>query len=207
LFLDEIGNLPYPLQSKLLSVLQNRKVIRVGTNIPVPIDIRLITATNMSLERMVRQGNFRDDLLYRLNTITIHIPALRERVDDIPQLFEYFLDKFKVKYAKDKIKTDTSVFPALQSYSWPGNIRELEHATEKAVIMNESGVITAEDFSLKSLHEAKEKGQNESLNLEKNEIYIIRKAIETTRGNLSQASRILGITRKTLYNKINKYGI
>lgn len=207
LFLDEIGNLPYTLQPKLLSVLQNRKVVRLGTNNPVPIDIRLITATNMPLERMVRQGSFREDLLYRLNTITIHIPPLRERIDDIPQLFTYFLEKFKAKYNKDRIKTDVSVISALQSYSWPGNIRELEHATEKAVIMNESGVITSADFSLGSSNMNNEKGEKETLNLEKNEIYIIRKAIESTRGNLSQASRILGITRKTLYNKINKYGI
>lgn len=206
LFLDEIGNLPLDLQPKLLSVLQNRKLVRVGSNKPTPVDIRLITATNMPLERMVRKGTFRQDLLYRLNTITIHLPPLRDRVEDIPELFRYFLEKFKLKYAKDSMRFDNSVLTSLQSYSWPGNIRELEHATEKAVIMNETGILTAADFTLSQAGNGVA-SYPDSLNLERNEVYIIRKAIESCRGNLSQASRILGITRKTLYNKINKYGI
>jgi len=207
LFLDEIGNLPLALQPKLLSVLQNRNIIRVGSNNPVPVDIRLITATNMPLERMLREGNFREDLLYRLNTITIHVPALRERVEDIAALFDYFLKKFEGKYAKTRLRVDADVLPKLQTYHWPGNVRELEHAVEKAVIMSDSGLITASDFVFHRKGDIPEDDSPQNLNLEKNEVVIIRKAIENCGGNLSQASRILGISRKTLYNKINRYGI
>jgi two-component system response regulator HydG len=207
LFLDEIGNLPLALQPKLLSVLQNRNIIRVGSNKPVPVDIRLITATNMSLDRMVREGSFRQDLLYRLNTITIHVPALRERIEDIAPLFNYFLRKFEAKYAKAKLKVDADVLPKLQTYHWPGNVRELEHAVEKAVIMSESGTMASGDFVFHRKGVVFESDAPQNLNLEKNEIVVIRKAIENCGGNLSQASRILGISRKTLYNKINRYGI
>jgi len=207
LFLDEIGNLPLPLQPKLLSALQNRRIVRVGTNHHLDIDIRLITATNMPLDRMVRNGSFREDLLYRLNTITLHVPALRERADDIPALFKYFLAKFESKYAKPSLKVNGDIMGKLQSYHWPGNIRELEHAIEKAVIMCDSGVVGTSDFVFHRKAGELEADSYQNLNLEKNEIVIIRKAIESCGGNLSQASRILGITRKTLYNKINRYGI
>jgi len=207
LFLDEIGNLPLTLQAKLLSALQSRQVVRVGSNDPVPVDIRLITATNMPVARMVREGNFREDLLYRLNTITIDVPPLRERKTDIRPLFHHFKEKFEARYARNCLDVRKGVFELLESWHWPGNVRELEHAVEKVVIMCENGVITAEDFAFRRNGEVIVDGKPESLNLEENEMHVINRAIERCSGNLSQASRILGITRKTLYNKINKYGI
>ncbi|MEN8224171.1 MAG: sigma-54 dependent transcriptional regulator [Bacteroidota bacterium] len=207
LFLDEIGNLPLMLQPKLLSVLQNRCLTRVGSNKAVAIDIRLITATNMPLDRMVRNGTFREDLLYRLNTITLHVPALRERTEDIPGLFKCFLKKFELKYAKAGLKVKPSVLDKLQNYHWPGNVRELEHAVEKAVIMCDSGLISEHDFTFHRRADEHISEAKQNLNLRRNEIIIIKKAIENCGGNLSQASRLLGITRKTLYNKINKYGV
>jgi DNA-binding NtrC family response regulator len=206
IFLDEIGNLPLPLQPKLLSVLQNRQVTRVGSNKAVNVDIRLITATNMPLEKMVREGNFREDLLYRLNTIVINIPPLRERGGDIAGLFRYFLDHYSRRYNKGKLEAGNEILAALQSYHWPGNVRELEHAVEKAVIMSEDGRIRPEDFAFAHSGIAGPE-IDENLNLETNESYIIRKAIKKCGGNLSQAARVLGVTRKTLYNKIEKYGI
>jgi len=207
LFLDEIGNLPLALQPKLLSALQNREIVRVGTNRHVPVDIRLITATNMPLERMVREGKFRGDLLYRMNTITIHVPPLRQRKPDIKPLFNYFKGKYETKYSKPGLEVDDAVFDKLISWHWPGNVRELEHAVEKAVIMSESGCLGPEDFTFNLNQGIVIAGEPECYNLEKNEMRVINQAIERCRGNLSQASRILGITRKTLYNKISKYGI
>ena len=207
LFLDEIGNLPLSLQPKLLSALQNREIVRVGTNRHVPVDIRLITATNMPLERMVREGRFRGDLLYRMNTITIHVPPLRQRKPDIKPLFDHFKEKYETKYSKPVLVVDAAVFDKLISWHWPGNVRELEHAVEKAVIMSESGCLGPEDFAFNLNKGIVIAGEPECYNLAKNEMRIINQAIERCRGNLSQASRILGITRKTLYNKISKYGI
>jgi len=207
LFLDEIGNLPLSQQSKLLAVLQNRQVIRVGTNTPISVDIRLVTATNMPLDRMVREGKFREDLLYRLNTITIHVPALRDRKSDIKALFLHFKEKYEERYGKSKLLVDEHVFEVLRSWHWPGNVRELEHSVEKAVSMCESGILTAADFSFKSCPQNLGEGETECYDLKKNEMRVINRAIERCSGNLSQASRILGITRKTLYNKISKYGI
>jgi len=207
LFLDEIGNLPLALQPKLLSALQNRQVYRLGTNDPVAFDIRLVSATNMMLDRMVREGKFREDLLYRMNTITIHVPPLRERKGDIKALFYHFKSKYEARYAKDGLQVQSSTFQLLESWHWPGNVRELEHAVEKAVIMCDSGIITTDDFAFRKNGDAVIAGENECYNLEKNEMRIINRAIEQCNGNLSQASRILGITRKTLYNKISKYGI
>jgi DNA-binding NtrC family response regulator len=207
LFLDEIGNLPIEMQPKILSALQNRQVVRVGSNEAVQVDIRLLTATNMPLDRMVREGGFREDLLYRLNTITIHVPALRERKGDIRPLFHYFKEKFEARYAKNCLDVRAGVFEKLESWHWPGNVRELEHAVEKVVIMCDQGSITPDDFSFTRNGEVLISSNPESLNLEENEMRIINRAIESCSGNLSQASRVLGITRKTLYNKISKYGI
>ncbi|MEE4258009.1 MAG: sigma-54 dependent transcriptional regulator, partial [Bacteroidales bacterium] len=207
LFLDEIGNLPLEMQPKILSALQNRQVVRVGSNEAVHVDIRLLTATNMPLDRMVREGGFREDLLYRFNTISIHVPALRERKSDIRPLFHYFKEKFESRYAKKCLEVKAGVFEKLESWHWPGNIRELEHAVEKVVIMCENGAITPDDFIFNLNGNAVLASGMESLNLEENEMRIINKAIVSCSGNLSQASRVLGITRKTLYNKINKYGI
>ena len=207
IFLDEIGNLPLSLQSKLLSVLQSRQVVRLGTNTPIAVDIRLVTATNMPLDRMVREGKFREDLLYRLNTITLKVPPLRERRSDIKLLFHHFKERFEIKYAKARLEVDSAVLDLLNSWHWPGNVRELEHAVEKAVIMCESGMITTDDIMFRRNGDSVLSAAPECYNLEKNEMRIINQAIERCSGNLSQASRILGITRKTLYNKINKYGI
>jgi DNA-binding NtrC family response regulator len=207
LFMDEIGNLPLSLQPKLLAVLQNRMVVRIGTNTPVPVDIRLVTATNMPLDRMVRDGRFREDLLYRLNTITIEVPSLRERKADIKPLFYHFKEKYESRYNRHGLVVGDGVFELLQSWHWPGNVRELEHAVEKAVIMCDSEIIRPDDFSFCKNGDTVLPGDQDCYNLAKNEMKIINKAIEQCRGNLSQASRILGITRKTLYNKISKYGI
>lgn len=207
LFLDEIANIPLELQSKILSVLQNRQVYRIGTNTGIPVNIRLITATNMPLDKLVREGKFREDLLYRLNTITINIPPLRERKADIPVLFNQFKENFEHKYAKVGLTVGTGVLELLEAWHWPGNVRELEHAVEKAVIMSENGVITVDEFSFRKNGDIILPGEPECFNLAKNEMHIIHQAIKSCKGNLSQASRVLGITRKTLYNKINKYGI
>jgi DNA-binding NtrC family response regulator len=207
LFLDEIGNLPPSLQVKLLSAIQNRQIFRVGKNIPVPVDIRLITATNMPLERMVREGRFREDLLYRINTVSLHVPPLRERKNDIKPLFHHFKQKFENRYSRPGLEVDAGVFDALLAWHWPGNIRELEHAVEKAVIMCDSGVIRPSDFVLRAKAGVLPAEEAECFDLQKNEKRIINSAIDRCGGNLSQASRMLGITRKTLYNKISKYGI
>jgi two-component system response regulator HydG len=207
LFLDEIANIPLELQSKILSVLQNRQVYRIGTNTGIPVNIRLITATNMPLDKLVREGKFREDLLYRLNTITINIPPLRERKADISPLFYQFKENFEHKYAKVGLTVGAGVLELLEAWHWPGNVRELEHAVEKAVIMSENGVITVDEFSFRKNGDIILLGEPECFNLAKNEMRIIHQAIKSCKGNLSQASRVLGITRKTLYNKINKYGI
>jgi DNA-binding NtrC family response regulator len=156
---------------------------------------------------MVREGGFREDLMYRLNTITIHVPALRERKSDIRPLFHHFKEKFEARYAKNCLVVNRGVFEKLESWHWPGNVRELEHAVEKVVIMCDNGTITPDDFNFTRNGAAMLVQEQESLNLEENEMRIINLAIESCSGNLSQASRVLGITRKTLYNKISKYGI
>ncbi len=207
LFLDEIGNLTIVLQAKILSVLQNRQVQRLGTNTPIPVNIRLLSASNKPLDKMVREGKFREDLLYRLNTITINVPPLRERKGDVRVLFGHFKNVFEEKYSKKCLKVGPGVFKLLESWHWPGNVRELEHVVEKAVIMCDSGIISINDFLFHNKAGMIMEGKPECLNLENNEKRIIHQAIERCRGNLSQASRVLGITRKTLYNKISKYGI
>jgi DNA-binding NtrC family response regulator len=207
LFLDEIANLPLTLQTKLLSVIQNRQVVRVGENTARPVDVRLIAASNIPLGKMVKEGNFREDLYYRLNTINIYVPSLREREGDVTELFNFFIRKFSEKYSMEKLRIDTDVLPRLLDYPWPGNVRELEHAVEKAVIMCDNGSIKVSDFDFLHREETTMQGELETYNLATNELRIIRKAIRNCRGNLSQTARVLGITRKTLYNKINKYGI
>lgn len=146
MFLDEIGNLPYHLQSKLLTAIQSRSVVRVGSNEPIPVNIRLICATNCDLEEMVAKGKFREDLLYRINTIHIEIPPLRERKEDIIPLAERFIDRFCKQYDKGNILLSTGAQEKLRTYPWYGNIRELEHAVEKAVIINEDGILSEEHF-------------------------------------------------------------
>lgn len=205
LFLDEIGNLSMPLQAKLLSVLQNREIIRVGSNTPIPVDIRLICATNKDLHQMVEEGEFREDLLYRINTIHLEVPPLRERGEDIPTLAEFFLKTYADKYNKAGLEIDESGFRELSGYSWPGNVRELQHTIEKAVIMSDGKTLSAQDFILKSPTRAMVDSGN--MTLEEMESQMIKEVLNKSQGNLSAAAAQLGITRQTLYNKIKKYGL
>ena len=203
LFLDEIGNLSYALQSKLLATLQSRKVIRVGSNKPIDVNIRLICATNSDLPRMVKEGTFREDLLYRINTIHVEVPPLRERGNDILLLAEAFLQDYGRKYRKPDLSFSGDTRQRLLGYSWPGNVRELQHTVEKAVIMCDRQVLTPEDFLFKS-----EPGEMASLEtLEDMEREMIRKALERHEGNLSAVASRLGITRQTLYNKMKKFNL
>ncbi|MDR1274464.1 MAG: sigma-54 dependent transcriptional regulator [Odoribacteraceae bacterium] len=201
LFLDEIGNLSYPLQAKLLNALQSRQIARVGGNKPIPIDIRLICATNRDLHESVRRGEFREDLLYRVNTIQVGIPPLRERKEDIPALAGFFLDKYARKYKKE-VSFSPATVDKLQAYHWPGNIRELQHTVEKAVILSETSVLQIHDFYLSPAAPA---GVNlDNMTLEEAERILILNALKRNRDNLSATAAELGITRPTLYNKMKK---
>ncbi len=204
LFLDEIGNLTYALQSKLLTVIQNRKVVRVGSNTPLPIDIRLICATNRNLQQMVTEGSFREDLLYRINTIHVEIPPLRERPEDIEPLARMFCERYAAKYGKKIDRLSDKALLKLQEYPWYGNIRELQHAVERAVILCEGETLADSDFLLST---PTENTPENISTLEEMEVNLIRRTIELTDGNLSQVASRLGITRQTLYNKIKKYGL
>ncbi len=204
LFLDEIGNLPYHLQAKLLAALQNRKISRIGSNQSVPIDIRLICATNKNLEQMVAEGIFREDLLYRINTIQIEVPPLRERGNDILVLADFFLKKYSSKYSKLGLKINQQAQDKLMKYTWPGNIRELQHTIEKAVILSEGNVLKAEDFFMRPVVQGR--SSDAEMTLEEMEKRMINQAIDKNNGNLSAAAEQLGITRQTLYNKIKKIG-
>lgn len=204
LFLDEIGNLPYHLQAKLLTAIQQRSIIRVGSNEPVPVDIRLICATNRNLQGMVDKGEFREDLLYRINTIHVEIPPLRNRREDIVPLAERFITRFCKQYDKAPISLTASACEKLTAHSWYGNIRELEHAIEKAVIICDGNSIPAEMFQLVQKTEIQ---QTEASTLEEMEKAMIRKALDKCGGNLSAVASQLGITRQTLYNKMKKFGL
>jgi DNA-binding NtrC family response regulator len=207
LFLDEIGNLTMPLQAKLLTALQSRQVIRLGTNKPISIDIRLVSATNMPLHDMVAQGRFRQDLLYRINTVEIQLPPLRERKEDIKLLAEHFLAQYRRKYHKPNLELDPATVKKLTEYPWPGNIRELDHAIERAVIMSEGNALQVSDFGL-----AHSPGQNggslsEDLTLEALEKLMVQKMLAKYAGNITHAARELGITRTALYRRIEKHGL
>ena len=203
LFLDEIGNLPLHLQSKLLSALQSRQIIPVGSNTAVPIDVRIISATNRHLDQLVAKGLFREDLYYRINTIQIESPALRDRDHDIEILADHFLRKFSLKYGKLSLRISQKAMEKLNRHRWPGNIRELQHAIENMVIMSESDTILPEDVNLVSPTFSEEQG----LNLETVEKNTIRKALMKYKGNYSTIAAELGISRTTLYHKIKKYGL
>jgi DNA-binding NtrC family response regulator len=204
LFLDEIGNLPLSLQSKLLVVLQNRTIIPIGSNQTVSIDIRLISATNCNLEQLIAQQQFREDLLYRINTIRIEVPPLRERVEDIEYLAGFFLKTFEKKYHKNTLKISPQAISKLNKYSWPGNVRELQHTIEKAVILSDSGTLKPEDFVLKSLSRS---SNSNGLTIEEMEKQMIETALNKHNGNLTAVANQLGITRQTLYNKIKRYDL
>ena len=204
LFLDEIGNLSFHLQAKLLAAIQNRQISRIGSNQTIPVDIRLICATNKKLESMVHEGLFREDLLYRINTIQVEVPPLRERGNDILVLADFFLKKYGGKYNKPSLKINQQAQDKLLKYSWPGNIRELQHTIEKAVILSEGNVLKPEDFFMRPILSGKT--SETELTLEEMEKRMINQAIEKNNGNLSAAAEQLGITRQTLYNKIKKSG-
>jgi DNA-binding NtrC family response regulator len=205
LFLDEIGNLSLPLQAKLLTVLQNREVSRVGSNKTIPIDIRLLCATNMPVYEMVKEGRFRQDLLYRINTVEIRMPSLMERKEDIPLLVDHFIQTFGSKYNK-KVRIDTSTVNRLKKHLWPGNIRELEHAVERAIILSESSKLSSEDFLLQTRNK-KTGSAEEILNLSEMEKRLILKALEKNNGNVTRAAKDLGIDRLALYRRLQKYGL
>lgn len=205
LILDEIGNLPLPLQAKLLAVLQNREVCRVGSTQSIPIDIRLICATNSNLDAMVESGDFRQDLLYRINTIHIEVPPLRNRTGDVEVLADFFLQKFAYKYGKPGLQINEKAMDKLKLHTWPGNIRELQHTIEKAIILSDSKVLRVDDFPLKSISEPLL--NKEQISLDEMERQMILSAVKRHEGNYSAAAKQLGVTRQTLYNKIKKYDL
>jgi transcriptional regulator with PAS, ATPase and Fis domain len=206
LFLDEIGNLSLPLQAKLLTALQFKQISRVGSNKVLPLNIRLVCATNMPLYEMVKDNEFRQDLLYRINTVEIKLPPLRERKEDIAPLAKHFLAVYTKKYQKEKMRLNETTLNKLHGYNWPGNIRELQHAIERAVIMASSPLLAPEDFLLKE-DGTLGNNQSESLNIEAMEKTAIQNAVRKAGGNLTQAAKELGFGRSTLYRKMTKYGL
>jgi DNA-binding NtrC family response regulator len=203
LFLDEIGNLPLQMQSKLLTVLQSRTIIPIGSNRPVPVDIRLICATNCNPDELVSQQKFREDLLYRINTICIEVPPLRERRNDIVLLSAFFLESFQKKYRKAPLHLSQGAVQKLREYKWPGNVRELQHTIEKAVILSDSGVLDADDFVFKT-NTGSSSGASTFEEMEKQ---MILSTLKKYGGKHSAVAEQLGISRQTLYNKIKRYGL
>ena len=205
LFLDEIGNIPLHLQAKLLRVIQNRSVVRVGGFQAIPVNIRLICATNIDLEQLVREGRFREDLYYRINTVHIALPALRERKEDIVPLAQLFLERFAEKYHRPLTGIAPDAAAMLTEGRWSGNIRELQNVIEKAVILSEGRELTAKDIQLESV--AKPVGTTIKAVSEAEEERLVREAIARTDGNISAAAKMLGVSRPTLYAKLKKYGL
>ena len=205
LFLDEIGNLSLSLQSKLLSALQSRQVTRVGSNQAVEVDIRLICATNMPLAQMVSEGKFRQDLLYRINTVEITIPPLSDRIDDIPMLANHFLNFYGKKYRKEILSISPEAMNKLKKYPWPGNVRELQHAIERGVIMADSATLQESDFLFS--RKGTDTIASDTLNLDEVEKSAVVKAIQLHNGNISKAAEELGLTRASLYRRMEKYGL
>ncbi len=206
LFLDEIGNVPLNLQAKLLTAIQNKQIIPLGGNSPINVDVRIVVATNSNLFQMVADGLFREDLLYRLNTIVIDIPSLKDRSEDIPELVDFFLNKYAKLYKREELTFDKSALKKMGQYSWPGNIRELEHVIEKSVILADTNKVGATDVLIGDDNQISKKIV-ESLNLNENEKFLIEKAIKHTGGNMSLAAKELGINRSTLYDKLKRYDL
>jgi transcriptional regulator with GAF, ATPase, and Fis domain len=202
LFLDEIGNLDLSLQSKLLHVLQSKELRRVGENTSKKVDVRLVCATNSPLHEWVLDQRFRQDLLYRINTVEITVPPLRHRKEDIPFLARRFFDRFRKKYKKDDTVLSLGAIDALCDYHWPGNIRELEHCLERAVILASQKEVKAEDLALKTGPGVKEPP---GLNIEEMEKHLVQKAMDKNAGNISKAAKDLGLTRAALYRRLEKY--
>jgi DNA-binding NtrC family response regulator len=206
IFLDEIGNLSMPLQAKLLTVLQHRKVQRVGSNKEIPVDFRLICATNMPLTEMVYEKKFRQDLLYRINTVEIRVPALRERVEDIPLLANYFLQRYSQKYKRPGMKVEKSVMSKMKNYAWPGNIRELQHAIERAVILSEGNTIDSPELVI-SGGNLSVRTDDQPRTLEEMERLFILQSLRDHEGHVSNTAKTLGMTRTALYRRMKKHGI
>ena len=208
LFLDEIGNISLHQQAKLLSVLQNRQVIRLGTNQPIPVDIRLICATNMSLQDLSNEQKFRKDLIYRINTVEIMVPPLRKRDDDIILLAKHFIKQYSNKYLKSELELGKDVMEKLVNYSYPGNVRELQYAIERAVIMCEDNSLKAKDIIFSPIESVNtEEFNTPATNLSTVEKNTILRVIEKHSGNISKAAKELGITRTALYRRLSKYDI
>lgn len=205
IFLDEIGNLPLALQAKLLTVIQERRVTRVGANRPVAVDVRLICATNRNIDAMVASRDFRQDLLYRINTIELELPPLRERPDDIAPLAEFYLKQFRKKYNRPVTSVSSALIKKMQQYSWPGNIRELQHAIERAVILAQEKVLQPDDLFLKNA--GPEPAAATAFDLEDMEKNMIVKALKRYNGNITDAARELGLSRAALYRRLEKYGL
>ncbi len=207
LFLDEIGNLSLPMQAKLLTVLERREITRVGSTTSKPIDVRLICATNNDIHQMVDEENFRQDLLYRINTVEIHLPPLRERVTDIPLLAEHFIGIYSKKYRKKIKGINAEAMKKLSQYQWPGNVRELQHAIERAIIMSDSDTLQPDDFILSSRKDKVGELELDTYNLDDIEKTVIEKVLKQNQGNVSQAASMLGLTRTSLYRRMEKYGL
>ncbi len=207
LFLDEIANLPPELQVKLLAVLQNRVVTRIGSNAVTPIDIRLISATNRPLAELTEGKHFRPDLLYRINTVEIHLPPLRERREDIALLIEHFVSHYGGKYQKTGMRIPPSTMARLERYDWPGNVRELEHAVERALILSDEDVLRPEDFFLAAPGKPADRSAQPGAKLAEVERAAIQKALAKHGGNITQTARELGLTRTALYRRIQKYDL
>ena len=206
IFLDEIGNIPLHLQSKLLTVLQRRQITKVGDNNPTDIDVRVICATNMNLQEAVNNGDFREDLLYRINTVEIDLPSLKERIDDTPELVNHFLRKYEKKYHKSSLTITKEAIGALKKHSWPGNIRELQHAVERAAILADHDELNANDFAFLRRTESSS-SEFDNFNLENIEAWAIKNAIKKHNGNISHAAKELGLSRGAMYRRMEKYGL
>jgi two-component system response regulator HydG len=207
LFLDEVGNLPMGLQAKLLRVLETRQVTRLGSNATVSVDIRLICATNMPIAELINRRQFRQDLLYRINTVEIHLPPLRERYGDLKTLAEHFAGQVCRKYQKAPKAISEAALKKLAGYHWPGNVRELKHALERAVILSEAPVLQPGDFMFSQVADCAEELAFKDLNLEQAEETLVRRALSKHQGNISQAAKELGLTRAALYRRLEKYGL
>lgn len=209
--MDEIGNLSMPLQAKMLTALQNKKITPVGTNKLIDVDVRFIFATNMPLYDMVKKNEFRQDLLYRINTIEIHLPSLRDRLDDLEPLAMHFLSMYTKKYNKPIHSISPSAIKRMQKYHWPGNIRELQHSVERAVILTGKPTLQPEDFFFNADNnksaESQEELHIEKYDLEEVEKLLIRKVLKKHNGNISKAAGDLGLTRASLYRRLEKYDI
>ncbi|MDO4163432.1 MAG: sigma-54 dependent transcriptional regulator [Bacteroides sp.] len=204
LFLDEIGNLSLPMQAKLLTAIEKRRIHRLGSTQPIDIDVRLICATNADIHREVEEGRFRQDLLYRINTIELHIPLLRERGDDILLLADHFLQRYARKYRKEMRGLTREAKQKLLRYAWPGNVRELQHTMERAVILGDGSLLRPDNFQFQPSATGK-KREEEVLNLEQLERQAVERAMRLSEGNVTRAAEYLGITRFALYRKLEKY--